>query len=1083
MFFLFTTIISAALAGCRGDSRGKKMNEDMTLEVGHPILRDLAGGGSDSYRMKLEAGQYVRWAADQQGIDVALRVLAPGGRLITEVDSPSGTHGAEKASVVTEMAGDYQIVVKSGIAKAKPGRYEMKVEALRPATEEDRTRVKAERIFAAGEDWRRNNKDWKGAEASYRQAFDLWRALKDGEGEATTLYRLGWMREKQGDAAAALDLFAQAIAVYRSIGDARGEAAVLNRRAGILDGQGKTTEAVAAFEQALALFQKLNDSHGQATSLTDIGNAYFRVDRMRLAIGAYEDAATLWKGVDDPESEGRMLLVLGQAYIAEGRPQDAQDTLEAARKAAERSGKSDLTADVLSNLGELDQRQTRFAEAREVLQKARALQRQSGDEEGEAITLASLGTTLLKAGDLDGAARAQTDALALFRKGHHAAGEAIALSNLGRVHHARGEDREAVARQREARAIFERIHDRQGMALSRYGAARSLVRLGDLAGARAELEPALALVEGLRGEAPSLDFRASYFAGKQHYWDLYVDILMELHQEKAAFETVERRRARSLLDALGENRLAAAGQAVPALAAEARQVEESLRLAEARRGALQKGRGREAALAAAAGVDAEIRDLLTRQDILRGRMREGRGEEVKGPAPLTLGEIQKNLLAPGTLLLVYSLGEDRSYLWTVSRDRLESHVLPGRGAIENAARRLLGLLPRTSHEAPADEGRAAAALAALVLAPARQRIAASGRLLIVADGALQLVPFAALPAAGADGKDDLLVSRHEVVNLPSASVLAQLRQRRGRDATQRKPLEELRIAVIADPVFRADDPRVSRVPRVQTAGSPAAPAPLPRELTRSVRDLGSGALDRLPYTRQEADSIVAEVKRGKPLEAFGFDATRELLTGGSLRGYHIVHIATHSLIDDRQPELSGILFSMVDPQGKPRDGFLPLHRIYDLDLDAGLVVLSACDSGSGPDLRGEGLLGITRGFLYAGATQLVVSLWKVDDRSTAELMKRFYHQLFEVGLRPAEALQKAQASMHDDPEWSAPWHWAGFVYLGDYERRLNGGLEAQDSGGVTVVKKPGSDLPPPWVAPDRRKRKPASPPPPAPEPR
>ena len=1065
-FFLFTTIISAALAGCRGDSRGKTMNEDMTLEVGHPVLRDLAGGGSDSYRMKLEAGQYVRWAADQQGIDVALRVLAPGGRLITEVDSPSGTHGAEKASVVTEVAGDYQIVVKSGMAKAKPGRYEMKVEALHPATEEDRTRVKAERIFAAGEDWRRNNKDWKSAEASYRQAFDLWRALKDGEGEATALYRLGWMREKQGDAAGALDLFAQAVAVYRSIGDARGEAAVLNRRAGILDDQGKTTEAVAAFEQALTLFQKLNDLHGQATSLTDIGNAYFRVDRIRLAIGAYEDAATLWKRVDDPESEGRMLLVLGQAYIAEGRPRDAQDTLEAARKAAEQSGKSDLTADVLSNLGELDQRQTRFAEAREVLQKALTLQRQSGDEEGEAITLASLGTTLLKAGDLDGAAQAQTAALALFRKGRHATGEAIALSNLGRVHHARGEDREAVARQREARAIFERIHDRRGMALSRYGAARSLVRLGDLAGARAELEPALALVEGLRGEAPSLDFRASYFAGKQHYWDLYVDILMELHQEKAAFETVERRRARSLLDALGENRLAAAGQAVPALAAEARQVEESLRLAEARRGT--------------DAVNAEIRDLLARQDILRARMREGGGEEVKGPAPLTLREIQKNLLTPGTLLLVYSLGEDRSYLWTVARDRLESHVLPGRGAIENAARRLLDLLPRTSQEAQAAEGRAAAALSALVLAPARQRIAVSGRLLIVADGALQLVPFAALPAAGADAKGDLLVSRHEIVNLPSASVLAQLRRRRGRDATQRKPLEELRIAVIADPVFRADDPRV---PHVQTAGSPAAPAPLPRELTRSVRDLGPGALDRLPYTRQEADSIVAEVKRGKPLEAFGFDATRELLTGGSLRGYHIVHIATHSLIDDRQPELSGILFSMVDPQGKPRDGFLPLHRIYDLDLDAGLVVLSACDSGSGPDLRGEGLLGITRGFLYAGATQLVVSLWKVDDRSTAELMKRFYHQLFEVGLRPAEALRKAQASMHGDPEWSAPWHWAGFVYLGDYGRRLDGGLEAQDSGGVTVVKKPGSDLPPPWVAPDRRKRKPASPPPAAPEPR
>jgi CHAT domain-containing protein/tetratricopeptide (TPR) repeat protein len=1047
MFFLFTITMSAC------DSGGKKMNEEMTLEVGHPILRDLAGGGSDSYRMKLEAGQYVRCAADQQGIDVALRLLAPDGRLITEVDSPSGTQGTERASVVTGMAGDYQIVVKSKIAKAKSGRYEMKVEALRPATDEDRTRVKAERIFSLGEGMRRDH-DWKGAEASYRQAFDLWRALKDGEGEATALYRIGWMRENQGDAAAAFDLFDQSIAVYRSVGDSRGEAAVLNRRGGILDGQGKTTEAVAAFEQALTLFEKLNDLHGQATSLTDIGNAYFRVDRMRLAIVAYEDAATLWKRVDDPASEGTMLLDLGQAYLAEGRPEEARDTLDAARWAAEQNGNPDLTASVLSNLGELDQRQTRFAEAREVLQKALVLQRQSGDEEGEAITLASLGTTLLKAGDLDGAAKAQGEALALFRKGHHAAGEGIALSNLGRVHHARGEDGEAVARQREARAIFERIGDRQGMALSRYGAARSLVRLGKLADARGELEPALALVEGLRGEAPSLDFRASYFAGKQHYWDLYVDVLMQLHEEGAALEAVERRRARSLLDALGENRVAAAGEAVPALAAEARQVEESLRLAAARRPA----------------ADAEIRDLLARQDILRARMRERGGEEVKGPAPLTVGEIQKTLLAPDTLLLVYSLGEERSYLWTVSQRSLEGHVLPGRGAIEDAARRLLDLLPRTSREAQASERRAAEALSAFVLAPARQRIAGFHRLLIVGDGALQLVPFAALPA---DGKGELLVRGHEIVNLPSASVLARLRQRQG---AARKPLEELRIAVIADPVFRADDPRVKR------EGAPAAAAPLPRELTRSVHDLGAGALDRLPYTRQEADSILSLVKQGKPVEAFGFDATRELLTGGSLRGFHILHIATHSLIDDRQPELSGILFSMVDPQGKPRDGFLPLHRIYDLDLDAGLVVLSACESGAGPDLRGEGLLGITRGFLYAGASQLVVSLWKVDDRSTAELMQRFYHQLLEEGHPPAEALARAQRSMLDDPAWSAPWNWAGFVFLGDPTSKKSGGLEAQDSGGVTVVKKPGSDLPPPRVGPDRRKRKPASPPPSSEEP-
>jgi CHAT domain-containing protein len=1045
------------------------MNEEMTLEVGHPILRDLAGGGSDSYRMKLEAGQYVRCAADQQGIDVALRLLAPDGRLITEVDSPSGAQGAERASEVTQTAGEYQIVVKSSVAGAKSGRYEVKVEELRPATAQDRTRVHAERIFAAGEGLRRNG-DWRGAEAVYRQAFDLWRSLADGGGEATALYRIGWMRENQGDAVAALDFYDQSIAIYRTAGDPHGEASALNRRGGLLDGQEKTDDAVASFRQALAIFETLSDLHGRATSLTRIGLAYFDADRSRLAIDAYEQASALWQQVDDPASEGTLLLNLGRAYLDEGKRQEARDTLEAALRAAEQTGNVDLQANVLSHLGELDQRQDRLAGARENLEKAFALQRRIKDEKGEAMTLASLGTTLLKAGDLDGAARAGKKSLSIYRRLKSATGEGIALSNLGRVAHARGQDGEALELQREARAIFERTGNRQGIALSRYGAARSLARLGDLGGARGELEPALKLVEGLRNEAPSLNFRASFFATKQQYWDLYIDVLMRLHEETAALEALERRRARSLLDALAENRAAAASVASPAFAAEMQAVEESLRLAEVRRAGLQRVRGAAAALAA---VEAEIRDLITRQDLLRTKAREGSAgsETLEAPAPLTVAEIQQSLLTPDTLLLVYSLGEERSYLWTVSAKSLETHLLPGRGRIEETARQLLDLLPRTSHEAQGYERRTAEALSALVLAPARQRIAGFHRLLIVGDGALQLVPFAALPLSG--GKGELLVRGHEVVNLPSASVLAQLRHRRG----QTKQLgEELRIAVIADPVFRADDPRVKAAGAPTPPAPPKVAAPLPRELTRAVRDLGSGSLERLPYTRQEADSILAMVKQGNPLRAFGFDATRELLTGGSLRGYHILHIATHSLVDDRQPELSGILFSMVDEKGAPRDGFLPLHEIYGLDLQAGLVVLSACESGAGEDLRGEGLLGITRGFLSAGASRLVVSLWKVDDRSTAELMKRFYHQLLEAGQPPAEALRRAQASMLDDPEWSAPWHWAGFVFLGDATRDGNGGLEAQDSGGVVAVKKPGSDLPPPRVGPDRRKRKPASPP-------
>jgi CHAT domain-containing protein len=1079
-FTLCVAMIAAAFSGCRarsesGGSGDKTMNEPMRLELGHPVVRDLAGGESHSYLVRLEPEQYVRLGADQRGIDVTLYLFAPDGGLtpIAKMDSPSGTRGAERVSEVAKVAGDYRVEVKSEEASAKPGRYEVRIEDLRPATDEDRTRVKAERVYGQGEELRQDKKDWAQAAVSYEQALAIWRSLPDRGEEGLALYRLGTMREKLGEARQALELYDQSIAAYQAAGDPSGEAAGLNRRGGILNAQQKTGEALASFQRALEIFRKLEDPHGQASSLNNIGAVHTDLDRTRLAVEAYEEALELWRKLGDTQNEGRTLRNLGRLYVAQGKLQEARDVLEASRRAAEQSADAELLCTALSDLGELDLRQDRFAEGRTNLEKALALQHQAGDEQGAAVTLSHLGIARLKAGDLDGSWKTEGEAMALFRKLGDTTGEGIALSNLGRVHYARDQDREAVARQREARALLEKAGDRPGMALSRFGAARSLARLGELKEARQELEPALDLIENLRDDAPSLGFRTSYFATKQHYWDLYVDILMGSHEEALALQASERRRARSLLDALAETGAEESGKD-PRLASEIRDAEQRLRAAETRRSTMMASGGGGAPLAT---IEGEIRGLLTQLDVLRTRMR-GRNPQVAKlapPAPLTAGEIQKRLVDANTLLLVYSLGEERSFLWTVSPGKVESYTLPKRQQIEDAARQFLDLLPRASREAQISEQRAAKALSALVLAPAAERIAGFRRLLIVGDGTLQLVPFGALPDPAPledpAGRERLLVESHELVSLPSASVLAMLRRRE--EGRTRKPLEDLRIAVIADPVFRADDPRV------QGNGVPKVASPLPLELSRSARDLGIDSIERLPYTRQEAEAILGMVKQGRPLKAFDFDATPELLTGGSLRGYHIIHIATHSLLDSREPELSGIVFSMVDRTGAPRDGFLRLHEIYNLGLDAGLVVLSACETGAGKDVRGEGLLGITRGFMYAGVPQLVVSLWKVEDRSTAELMKRFYHQLLEKGHPPAEALRQAQLSMLGEPEWSAPRNWAGFIFQGDFASKQEGGVEAQDSGGVILVKKATSDLPPPKVAPDKPKKKPAPPRPPS----
>jgi CHAT domain-containing protein len=243
---------------------------------------------------------------------------------------------------------------------------------------------------------------------------------------------------------------------------------------------------------------------------------------------------------------------------------------------------------------------------------------------------------------------------------------------------------------------------------------------------------------------------------------------------------------------------------------------------------------------------------------------------------------------------------------------------------------------------------------------------------------------------------------------------------------------------LADPVFEKDDPRVktkAKEPQVAASNNReevAENAPPASDVERSSRELGINKFDRLLFSRREADVITALVSKEQSLEAVDFAASRATALSSELGQYQTIHFATHSLINNQHPALSGIVLSLVDGQGEPQDGFLRLHDIYNLKLQAELVVLSACQTALGKEVRGEGMIGLTRGFMYAGAPRIVASLWKVSDRATVELMKRFYQKMFRENLRPAAALRAAQLSMLRERQWSAAYYWAGFVLQGEW---------------------------------------------------
>jgi CHAT domain-containing protein len=310
----------------------------------------------------------------------------------------------------------------------------------------------------------------------------------------------------------------------------------------------------------------------------------------------------------------------------------------------------------------------------------------------------------------------------------------------------------------------------------------------------------------------------------------------------------------------------------------------------------------------------------------------------------------------------------------------------------------------------------------------------------VADGALQFIPFAALPTPDAArqqagvgqltaGDYRPLIVEHEIVSLPSASTLAVLRS----EVKDRSPAPKL-LAVLADPVFERSDPRLKG--GVAVGGSGDEQRGLRLSVGKAAKDSGiedaGPGIPRLPGTRKEAEQILALARTAPSRPAFDFTASRATVTDVELGQYRYVHFATHGFLDSQYPELSGVLLSMFDERGRPQDGFLRAHEFYNLKLSADLVVLSACQTGLGKEIRGEGLVGLTRGIMYAGAPRVVVSLWDVSDAGTAELMTRFYRGMLKEGKRPAEALQAAQVSMLGDERFAAPYFWAAFTLQGEW---------------------------------------------------
>ena len=1018
------------LAATAAADAGREPVEPTVLSAGAVVVHQAAVGDVDRYSFALRAGQYAELAIDQQGVDVAETVQEPGGAVLVASDNACGPIGPDRVAFIAPADGVYVLrVTATNVAAPPRGAYEIRLEAIREPDAAAQSRVRAVKLAAEA----RGRAPKEAAEALelFRQAADAWAEVGDLRMQMWMQVAAAEQQQALGDTAGARKMLGGVVSTAVQLSDEWAEAHVRWLRAVSELALGELDAAKSDLDRSLSLHRAAGREGFAAFALRSLGDFYSRVGEQQTALDHVQEALLIFSRAGDVRQEAIARNFVGSVYMRLGDDDLALEQFRSAEEALRSVPRAALIraralggmATAHRFLGDPDTARREYREAIAICTDRR-------DAECAAFILLRRGALDRVEGDLVAARDAFASALSVYQVRDDPFDEGYAQCLLGGAYRRLKQPVAARAALEAGLATVPRAGP-----LVRIACEEDLARLdleaGRLGSALALARSALTLSDSARAQIAGSGSRASSLAARQSLYDLVIDILMRRHEleplaghDVAAFEVSEQGRARTLLEVLGEDRSTALADIDSRLLDEQRALQRRLNTiaaqAEAEAGRTVDADARQRELDAISAQLAETQARIRRT--------APRYAGLALPQPLTLPEIRTRVLDADTQLLQYALGDERSYAWVASSSRLASFRLAPRAQIEDAARRLHALLSTPEGAARADDARRE--LSRLLLAPAASALGAH-RLVIVAPSVLQFVPFASLRLPD----ETPLLAAFEVVTAPSASVIATLRSEPAPSAPG-----PTRVAILADPVFDRADPRLSRRASRSAAALYASATEgdggEPRQpLRRALDDLrGAGnrrGLARLPFSRREADAILALAPRAA-FEATGFEASKSTAMGARLASYPIVHFATHGVLNTRRPELSGIVLSLLDSQGRPQDGFLRLNEIYGMRLSARLVVLSACQTALGREMRGEGLIGLTRGFMYAGAKAVVASLWQVDDESTAELMKRFYRGMLKENRQPADALRNAQLQMSRTKRWSAPFYWAGFVLQGEW---------------------------------------------------
>jgi CHAT domain-containing protein/Tfp pilus assembly protein PilF len=1098
-----------------------------------PVVYKIQELKSLEFSLEMEAGDWGRVLIRESGADVIVTLLSPNREERVVTNSMAGYFGQEHLFIYASQPGTYTIRIWTPRRALEPGEFSIELLELRKASDRDFLRLRAQALCtdALNLNYKGTPENKQAALALLQEAAPLWRLTNEAFQEIDTYLKIGLIHMDLGDAQKAIPAFQQVRELslehelqvtevqalrllgesYEQVGDLRQaqqmlelsmkspfapggfliEIHALNSIGGIALSQGEINRAITDYLKILERSRQHRLPSFEGMALSKLGRIY-------ASIGEYQEALDyLNMGLRLHRSPLDMAFTLnniGKIYLAIGDTSRSQQFFLQALGIAQRSGNQILISNTLNNLGLSSMQAGQFHQALEYFQQALDISHNHGIKPEIIESLTNIGKAYGAQGKADLALSNFQASLALTREIGNRNNEMINLAEIGAIQVLSGKMGPALECLDPALKLSRDFYNPRYQADILYYLARISYEAGNLPQAQQQIKEAIEISEKLRTNFILREMRASFLGTVQNYYRLYIDILVKASRSAddqysaEAFRVNEMARARSLLETIVESRVdlrAGVAKELIDLETELRQKVEGKSELLSRKGndlqTIRKTRDEIAAL------ESELEQV-----VLKIRKQSPSYAALTYPKPLSVADIQREVIQDNkTLMLEYSLGKESSYLWEISRNSFRLHRLPAGDKIEEVAKNYYQIVSnRPARQAVQRKAEmklmveTGQKLSQMLLGPVVQRLKGQ-TLIVVADGALQYVPFSALPLPAASdeyraakpaasglatnrGKSAYLpmMLNHQILGAQSATSLAILA-----DQLKDRPVAPRTLAVMADPVFGKYDDRVLNQINATARTSPKG---VRRFFGEQERSFGAGAIDllagsrrksphrlaapppatnpadpgndtddetkqsgtralipRLPYTREEANAIL-KLAPDDSLCALDFKASRSLAMDQSLAQYRYLHFALHGTFDNKRPENSGLLFSTVDEYGQPKNGLLTVKDVYNLKLPVELVVLSACQTGLGREIRGEGLVGLTRGFMHAGARRVVASLWNVNDAATSALMKEFYQRIL-LGNEPTprEALRRAQIAVWRETKWQAPYFWAAFVLQGE----------------------------------------------------